>query len=70
MSTTFQWFQRFKALTNRNDDLVAHVCYLMSNDRRLTIYEMAERVEISYCSYQAILTEDLGIRCVTAMLVP
>jgi hypothetical protein len=36
------------------------------NDRRLTIRDIAEEVNISFGSCQAILTEDLAMMCIAA----
>jgi DNA-binding Lrp family transcriptional regulator len=49
---------------------VAQVCEKICADSRLTIREIAEEVNISFGSCQAILTEDLAMRRVAAKFVP
>jgi hypothetical protein len=46
------------------------VCDLVCNDRSLTDNEMTEEVGLSYNSCQVILTEGVGMRYVSARLVP
>ena len=41
-----------------------------NQDRRWTIRDIAEEMEVGYGTYQRVLTEELGIHCVTAKFVP
>jgi histone-lysine N-methyltransferase SETMAR len=56
--------------TARNEQKVAQVREKIRADRRLTIREIAEEVNISVGSCQAIITEDLAMRRVAAKFVP
>jgi histone-lysine N-methyltransferase SETMAR len=83
-SKTFEWYSRFKnGRTSIDDDLrtgwpsmartneaVDHVNTVIRGNRRLTIIEIANELNLSFNTYQAILTQDLGMRCVSAKLVP
>jgi hypothetical protein len=53
-----------------NEQKVAQVREKICAYRHLTIQEIAEEVNISFGSCQAILTEDLAMRCVAAKFVP
>jgi transposase len=56
--------------TARNEQNVAQVREQIRADRRLTIREIAEEVNISFGLCQAILTEDLAMTRVAAKFVP
>ena len=62
--------QKQRASNSRNDELMIKVRNLVRNDRRLAICEMAEEVEISYDSCQAILTENLEMKRVPGKFIP
>jgi len=49
---------------------VARVREIIRADRRLTIREVAEEVQIAFGTCQKILTDDLRMRRVTAKFVP
>jgi hypothetical protein len=80
---TFKWFQRFKRgqisvdddprsgrpSKSRNDDSVTPVRELIRANRQLTGREIPAEVGISYGTCQAILTEDLNMRRVSAKFV-
>jgi transposase len=75
-AVVYQWVKRFKEgreslkddpcpgrpSTVRNEQKVAQVREKFRADHRLTIREIAEEVNISFGSCQAILTEDLAMR--------
>jgi hypothetical protein len=50
--------------------LIAQMHDLVYSDRRLTIHEIAEGVEISHGSCQAPVTKDLDMRCASGKFVP
>jgi hypothetical protein len=54
----------------RNEQMVAQVCEKISADHHLTIQEIAEEVNTSFGSCQAILTEDLVVRHTAAKFMP
>ena len=76
----FQWHTRFKTgrtsvdddeRTGRptsctNSETVARIQGLIRQDRRLTIRDIAEEVEVGYGKCQRVLTEELGMRRVAA----
>lgn len=80
----YDWYKRFqkgresvdsdqrsgRPSTSRNDENVAVVRAAIRENRRLTIREIAEDIQISYGSVQSILTDDLGMRRVSAKFVP
>lgn len=43
---------------------------LLRSDRRLTIREMADELNLSFYAVQSILTEDLNMRRVSAKFIP
>jgi len=83
-TTCFEWFKRFKEgrtsvkdnkrlgrpSTSKTNETVACVCEIIRNNRRLTIREVVEDVEIPYGSYQEILTKELGMSLIVAKFVP
>lgn len=83
-SRCHEWYKRFKEgrtsceddsrsgrpSTSTDDDHVARLNSLVRSNRRLTIREMAEELNISFGSCQQILTENLQMRRVAAKFVP
>jgi hypothetical protein len=83
-SQTFEWYSRFKnGRTSIDDDphtgrpsaartneTVDHINAVIRGNRRLTIREIADELNVSFGTFQAILTQDLGMRRVSAKLVP
>jgi len=79
----FQWHARFKTgRTSVEDDehtgrptscttpgTVARIEELIRQDRRRTIRDIAEEVEVGYGTCQRVLTEELGMHRVAAKLV-
>ena len=84
MRRCFQWHARFKTdRTSVDDDghtgrptscttpeTVARIQELIRQDRRLTIRDIAEEVEVGYGTCQRVLTEELGMHRVAAKFVP
>ncbi|XP_068225004.1 protein GVQW3-like [Palaemon carinicauda] len=82
--TVCKWFGRFKEgkeslddndrsgrpSTSRNDDNIAAVKTITQSNRCLTIREISEETNLSFGSVQAVLTDDLNMRRVTAKFVP
>jgi hypothetical protein len=80
----FQWYTRFKTgRTSVDDDehtgrttscttleTVARIQELVCQDRRRTIHDIIEEVEIGYGTCQPILTEEFGMNRVAAKFVP
>lgn len=78
------WYNRFKdgrtsaesdprsgrPSTCRNDDVIAKVNAAVMRDRRVTIREVSEELDISTFSVHTILTEDLEMKRVAAKFVP
>ena len=56
--------------TSRNEDVIEKVHQIVMEDRRLTLREIVEEVEISRKSVYSILTEDLCMRRVSAKFIP
>ncbi|XP_008180994.1 daple-like protein [Acyrthosiphon pisum] len=56
--------------TSKTNETVARVREIIRNNRRLTIREVAEDVEITYGLCQEILTNDLGMSRIAAKFVP
>jgi hypothetical protein len=81
---TFKWFQRFKGGRNsadvgprcgrpsisRNNDPVKRVRELSRANRQFTVCEISAEVGICYGTRQAILTDDLTLRRVSAKFFP
>ena len=59
-----------RPVTSRSEKHIADVCSTVRENRRITIRELSEERSISFGSVQAILTEDLGMRRVSAKFVP
>lgn len=83
-SAVYKWFNRFKdgredvesdkrsgrPSTSRSDEKIAKVKSAVYENRRITIREISEEVQISFGSVQSILTDDLHMRRVSAKFVP
>lgn len=79
-----EWYNRFKdgrlsveseprsgrPSTSKNDAIIDQVRNLVMQNRRITIRELVDEVSISFGSIQSILTDDLGLRRVSAKFVP
>ena len=80
----FQWYAQFKTGRTSADDgkhtgrptscttpeTVARIQELVRQDRRRTIRDIAEEVEVGYGTCQRVLKEELGIHRVAAKFVP
>jgi len=80
----YQWYDYFKSgreavnddarpgrpSTSKTDENIDDIEKSLIENRKLTIREIAETTNISFGSVQSILHEDLGLRRVTARLVP
>ena len=76
MKMVYKWFERFcngcesvedkerlgRPSTSKTQENVERVSKMIRSNRRLTIREIAEDLNISYGSVQNILTTDLNIR--------
>jgi hypothetical protein len=81
---TFEWYSRFKngrtsidddphtgrPSTARTNETVDRVNAVTLGNRRSTIREITDELILSFGTCQAILTQDLGVRRVSAKLVP
>jgi len=81
---TFDWFKRFKEgrisieddhrpgrpSTSKTNDTITLVRNKIRNDRRLTVREVANEVGISIGTCHSILSDELGMKRVSAKLVP
>ena len=56
--------------TSRTEELINSLRDLINTNRRLTIREIAEELGASYGTCQTIITEDLGMRRISAKFVP
>lgn len=79
----YDWFKRFqdgrqnvnsdarsgRPTTSRTNKNIADVCAAVLKGHRITVRELSKDVNISYGSVQAILAEDLGLRCESAEFV-
>jgi AraC-like DNA-binding protein len=54
----------------RTNETVDHVNAIIRGNRHLTIREIADELNLSFGTCQAILTQDLGMRHMLAKLVP
>jgi [histone H3]-lysine36 N-dimethyltransferase SETMAR len=84
LKTVYKWYERFKSgnesvedeqrsgrpSTSKTDENVQKVSKLIRSNRRLTIRELTEELNISYGSVQSILTDNLQMRRVSAKFVP
>jgi transposase len=80
----YDWFSRFKnrqetleddrrsgrPSTFRTDEMIEKVRQLIQRDRRMTIVELEQEVGISHGPINAILSDDLKMRRVSAKFVP
>ncbi|XP_040206118.1 protein GVQW3-like [Rana temporaria] len=82
-SNVFEWHKQFKEgqegdhddpsgqpKTQRTDTNVDRVRILVRSDRRLSVRMMAEELNMNRETVQQILTEDLGMRKISAKMVP
>jgi hypothetical protein len=83
-SKTFEWYSQFKngytsidddsrtdwPLTVRTNETVDRVNAVIYGNRRLVIREIADELNLSFGTCQAILMQDLGMRHMSAKLVP
>ena len=56
--------------TSRTEENIVNVLQILSENRRLTVRSIAERVNIDRETVKKILTEDLDMRNVCAKMVP
>jgi len=56
--------------TSRNDNVINQGPTFLMQDRRITVRELADEVEVSIGSVHTILTADLGLRKVSVKFVP
>jgi transposase/AraC-like DNA-binding protein len=80
----YEWFKRFqdgrqnvqsdersgRPVTSKTETNIADVRSAVRENRRITVRELSEDLHVSYGSVQSILTEDLGMRRVSAKFVP
>ena len=80
MKTVYKWFERFRngfesvedeersgrPSTSKTQEKVERVSEMIRSNRRLSIREIAQDLNISYGSVQNILTTDLNMRRVSA----
>lgn len=83
-SQVYEWFKRFKdgrdcvesdkrsgrPSTSKNVENIEKVRQIVRNNRRLTIREIAEDLDISVGSVQSIISDDLNMKRVSAKFVP
>ena len=83
-TTVYEWHERFRSgresvednersgrpSTSKTDENINKVREMLANNRKLTIRELAEDLNIAYGSVQDIVVNDLGLRRVAAKLVP
>ncbi|PNF43029.1 hypothetical protein B7P43_G08778 [Cryptotermes secundus] len=79
-----EWYNRFKdgrtsvdseprsgrLSTSRNENVIEQVRTLVMEDRRITVRELANEIGVRIGSVHLILTEDFGMRRVSAKFVP
>jgi len=84
MKTVYKWFEGFhngcesvedeersgRPSTSKPQENLKRVSEMIRSNRRLTIREISEDLNISYGSVQNILTTDLNMRRVSAKFVP
>ena len=56
--------------TSRTEENIAKICQIVHENRRLTVRNIAEQVNIDRETVRKILTEDLDMRKVCAKMVP
>jgi len=83
-TTVYQWHERFtlgresvkddersgRPSTSKTDKKIDKVKEMLTENRKLTIRELADNLNIAYGSVQDIIVNDLGLRRVAAKLVP
>ena len=83
-TAVYEWHERFKSgresveddehsgrpSTSKTDENINKVRKMLINNRKLTIRELAEDLNIAYGSFQDIVVNGLGLRQVAAKLVP
>jgi AraC-like DNA-binding protein len=82
-SNTFEWYSRFKNAprpstmihtgrpsTARTNETVDRVNAAIRGNRRLTVRGIADELNLSFGTCQAILTQDLGMRRMLGKIVP
>lgn len=83
-SQTYEWFRRFKEgrtsveddersgrpSSGRNDENIARVREKILEDRRQTISDLCEALDLSFGTCQRILTKELGMHRIAAKFVP
>jgi len=83
-TAVYRWVKRFsegresvtdeersgRPATSRTEEKVAKVCQILRENRRLTVRNIAEQVNIERETVRKILTEDLDMRKVCAEMVP
>ena len=79
-----EWYNRFKdgrtsvdseprsgrPSTSRNENVIEQVWTLVMEDHRMTVRELAKEIGIRLGSVHSILSEDLGMRRVSAKFIP
>lgn len=83
-TAVYQWHERFildresveddersgRPSTSKTDENIDKVKEMLAENRKLTIRELTDDLNISYGSVQDIMVNDLGLRYVAAKLVP
>lgn len=83
-TAVYEWHERFRSgresveddersgrpSTSKTDENINKVREMLINNRKLTIRELAEDLNIAYGSIQDIVVNDFGLRRVAAKLVP
>ncbi|KAF2879594.1 hypothetical protein ILUMI_26576, partial [Ignelater luminosus] len=81
LKTVYKYYERFesgnvsveeeqRSSTSKTDENVQKIAKMVHANRRLTIRELADELNISYGSVQSILTDNLQTRRVSAKFVP
>ena len=58
------------SLTSRTKLMIDKVCSAMLDNQRIRTRELSDRLGLSHGLVQSILTEDLGIKCISVKFVP
>jgi AraC-like DNA-binding protein len=77
----FRWFKEGRTsaesdehsgrpATSRNQVTIDKVHSAVLDNHRITIRELSDELGLSFGSVQSILTEDLGMKCISAKFVP
>ena len=67
---SWRWRTHRRPTSCTTPETVARIRELIRQDRRRTIHDIAEEVEIGYGTYQRVLTEELSMHRVAAKFVP